>query len=254
MVSAGLKVASSATSAAYVYFNDSSGPTANPAVREAITLAYDYSGGLAKFRGGAGSLADGPLPASMSCRPTLPTVKQDLTKAKKVLADAGLANLTLTMRFQPAFSEQAQEATLLQSNLKQIGITVKLQPIAFADYLTLLGKFSTVPQLMLATDAAPYPDAGVMVSQEFSSKAVGTNKDAYSDPQVDSLLAKATSEPDAAERCGLYKQVQTLVTKDHGVMPLYTVDSLTAYSNGVQGAGLRAPNGSLAVASLRLSE
>jgi peptide/nickel transport system substrate-binding protein len=248
--SAGLNVVESGTAGAYVYFNDSQGPTANVAVRKAITLAYDYTGGLAKFRGNLGKLANGPLPTDLACRPDLPTVKQDLTEAKKTLADAGITNLTLTMRFQPAFAEQAEEATLLQSNLKSIGITVNLQPIAFADYLTLLDNFSSVPQLMLATDAPPYPDAGVMITQEFNSAAVGTNKDAYSNPQVDKLLAQATGEPNADARCTIYKKVQTIVSQDYGIMPMYTPYTPIASAKNVVGAGLSAPNGSLAIAEL----
>jgi peptide/nickel transport system substrate-binding protein len=252
--SAGLATAQTSTSTAYVYMNNSGGATANPAVREAIRLAYDYTGGLAKFRGDAGTIAAGPLPSSLACRPDLPTSKQDLAAAKKVLADAGITNLTLTMRYQPAFAEQAQEATLLQSNLASIGVTLDLVPIAYADYLTLLSSFSTVPELMLATNAAPYPDAGVMLTQEFSSIAVGTNKDAFSDPEVDSLLTAAASESDASARCTDYKKVQTIVDKANAIMPMYTVANTIASAKNVSGTDRTAPNGSLAIAQLTVAK
>jgi len=251
---AGLAVSQNANVMAYVYMNNSTGATANPAVRKAIRLAYDYKGGLAKFRGGAGTIADGIVPSSLACRADLPASAQNLTEAKKVLADAGLTGLTVTMRYQPAFSEQAQEATLLQSNLASIGVTLNLMPIAYADYLNLLSGFSTVPELMLATNAAPYPDAGVMLTQEYSSAAVGTNKDAYSNPEVDALLKSAAGESDATARCAAYKKVQTIVDTANAIMPMYTVAGLVASAKNVKGTNRTAPNGSLSITSLTVGE
>jgi peptide/nickel transport system substrate-binding protein len=254
LTQAGLEVAKRDSYQAYVFFNNSVGQTANPAVREAIRLAYDYQGGLDNLRDGQGTIANGPLPSSLSCRPELPSSEQNLEQAKKVLSDAGLSDLTLTLDFQPAFAEQAQEATLLQSNLAEIGVTLNLEPIAFADYLNLLSDFSTIPEMMLATEAAPYPDAGVMLTRLFLSSAVGTNKMAYSNPEVDSLLADANAEPDADTRCDYYMDAQTIIDEDNAIMPMYTVTAGTAHRPDIAGAELAAPNGSLSIASLTVNE
>ena len=185
------------------------------------------------------------------------TTVRSLTReaaVRQVLADAGITDLTLTLNFQPAFSEQAQEATLLQSNLAEIGVTLNLEPIAFADYLNLLSDFSTIPEMMLATEAAPYPDAGVMLTRLFLSSAVGTNKMAYSNPDVDSLLAEANAEPDADTRCDYYMDAQTIIDEDNAIMPMYTVTAGTAHRPDIAGAELAAPNGSLAISSLTVTQ
>ena len=56
--------------------------------------------------------------------------------------------------FQPAFEYQKQEATLLQSNLKEIGVTLELTPIAFPDWLARLSDKSQIPQMFLLGDFA----------------------------------------------------------------------------------------------------
>ncbi|MDQ0239533.1 ABC transporter substrate-binding protein [Arthrobacter bambusae] len=240
---------------AYVYFNNSYGPTANPAVRKAIRLAYDYQSGLDKLRGGLGTLASGPLPTTIACRPNLPESRRDLDQAKKILGDAGLTNITLTMRFQPAFPEQVQEATLLQSNLAEAGITLKLEPIAFADYLSLLQDWKKIPDLMLSTDAMPFPDPGAMLARTYTSSAVGTNRAAYANPKVDDLLAKANTAPDATARCGLYKEAQTLIDSDAAAMDLYTTAANYAFRKDLgDTVTFNSVGGGIAVKSVRVRQ
>ncbi|WP_427885441.1 ABC transporter substrate-binding protein [Kribbella sp. GL6] len=226
-----------------VYFNTRYGAAANPAVREAISYAFDYRGALDKIELGNGTLANGPLPPNLDCRPTLPTVQQDQAKARKILADAGLHDVKLTLRFQPSFSDQAQVATLLQSNLAAIGIKLALEPITFPAYLTMLSDFKTVPEMMLATESPAYPDPGVMLLQSYSSKAIGTNKTAYENPTVDALLTRAAAAPEAGERCDLYRQAQTLIAADHAVMPMMLLLGAIGYTADVGGIDPHAVTG-----------
>lgn len=252
---AGLSVAAAGSSEAIVWFNNSVGATSDPAVRKAIRLAYDYQGGLDSIRGGAGELNSTVLPMGLACAADLPSVHQDLDEAKQVLADAGLSGLTITMRYQPAFEEQVQEATLLQSNLAEIGVTVNLEPIAFADYLTLLTDWSTVPELMLAGEGLPVPEPGVMLSQVYDSAAVGTNKAAFADPAVDALIAKLKATPDADERCGIIQDIETTLDEADAAMPLYTVTTQFAHGSRVA-LGDKAPllpSGQVDFADLRVA-
>jgi peptide/nickel transport system substrate-binding protein len=233
-----------------IYFNTSSGPTANPAVREAVRLAFDYQGALSSIYKGTGTIANGPLPTNLTCRPDLPTAGQNLDKAKAVLADAGLSGVTLTMRYQPNFPEHASAATLLQSNLSKIGVKLKLEPIAFSDYLTMLSKPKTIPSIMLLGEGASYPDTGVMVVSTFWSKKVGTNRGAYSNPKVDALIKKAIVTPDAAGRCALYEKGQQIVDADYATMPLYTVSMLWAWRSDIKGTDIPSPGEGIAYRSI----
>lgn len=212
-----------------IFFNTRTGPTADARVRKAIRLAYDYEGGLSRIRLGNGTLANGPLPVGMPCRPDLPQVRRDLSEARRLLKEAGQENLQLTMRFQPTVEVQRLEATLLQSNLAEIGVNLKLEPISFAAYLASTAKVDTIPQMMLLDDFAQYPDPGAVLLRGYKSTAVGTNRGAYANPAVDKLLDQTLATTNDAQRCELYKRVQTLLEQDSALMPLYSVGRPVPY-------------------------
>ncbi|WES63108.1 ABC transporter substrate-binding protein [Microbacter sp. GSS18] len=253
---AGYTVVPVGSSMVIVWLNNATGATADPAVREALRLAYDYEGGLASIRNGAGQLNTTMLPAGLSCEADLPEVHQDLVEAQQILADAGLSDLTLTLSYQPAFEEQVQEATLLQSNLAEIGVELTLEPIAYADYLTSLTDWSTIPEMMLAGEGLPVPNPGVMITQVYDSAAVGTNKPAYSNPDVDALIAEVKATPDADAQCGLIQEIETILDADNASLPLYSTDSSWAFSDAIAApsSAPRLPSGQLAIADLRVAD
>ena len=215
-----------------IVFNTQVGPTADPKVRKALRMVYDYAGGLRSIRGGNGKLANGPLPARLDCRPELPEVKRDPEAAKALLAEAGVQNLKLKMNFQPVFELQKQEATLFQSNLREIGVELELEPIAYPNYLASLRDPKSIPQMMLLEDFAQFPDAGVMLVKGYKSDAIGTNRTGYSNPEVDKLLDEALATADDAKRCDLYKQVQVILDKDSVMIDMYGVYKPAAYRVG----------------------
>ena len=217
---------------AEIIFNTRTGATADPKVRKALRMVYDYQGGLRGIRGTNGALANGPLPVRLNCRPDLPTVKRDLEGAKKLLQEAGAAKLKLKMNFQPVFELQKQEATLFQSNLREIGVDLDLEPIAFPNYLASLKDPASIPQMMLLEDFAQFPDPGIMLVKGYKSDAVGTNRAGYSNPEVDRLLDQAVATADNAKRCDIYKEVQTILDRDFVMVDMYGVYKPAVYRTG----------------------
>ena len=112
---------------------------------------------MEKIYGNDTEIANGPLPTTMACHPDLPKSKRDVELAKKTLADAGIKDLSLAMHFQTAFEYQKQEATLLQSNLKEIGVNLELVPLAFPGWLARLSDKSQIPQMFLLGDFSQFP-------------------------------------------------------------------------------------------------
>lgn len=211
-----------------VVFNTRSGPTADPRIRKAIRLAYDYNGGLNGLRVGNGSLANGPVPNKLACRPALPVVGQNLEESKKLFAEAGIPS-QLTLRFQPAFEVQQREATLLQSNLRDLGVPLTLEPIAFPNWLASLKDLNAIPQMMLFEDFAQFPDPGIMLVKGYKSDAIGTNRTGYSNPEVDKLLDEVLATTDFAKRCALYEQIQLLIDKDSVMLDMYSLKRPLVY-------------------------
>jgi peptide/nickel transport system substrate-binding protein len=219
----------------YIVFNTSQGDTAKLAVRKAVQLAFNYYDGLKTIRSGFGTASKGILPGPFACQPPFPVMNQNLTAARKILSTAGIKKLELTMKYQPTSPTAKSEAVLLQSNLSQIGVKLKLEPITFPEYLLTLQNYKTIPQMILLNDFAPIPDPGIILQKQYLSTAVGTNRGAYKNPAVDKLLLQAARTADDAARCDLYKKAQTLIYRDAVAVNLYTITYPIAYRVGLKG-------------------
>jgi len=237
-----------------ILFNTRVGPTADKRLRRALRLVYDYEGGLASIRGNNGVIANGPLPTPLNCRPDLPVAKRDIEAAKAALAELALDGVTLKMNFQPAFDAQKQEATLFQSNMRDVGLQLELEPIAFPNYLASLKDPEMIPQMMLLEDFAQFPDPGIVLVKGYHSNAIGTNRTGYSNPDVDALLDAALAEPDESRRCEIYKQVQTILYDDAVMIDIYTLRKPAVYYPEKVEAPVASPTGSsISLADVRLA-
>ncbi|MCX6497529.1 MAG: ABC transporter substrate-binding protein [Arthrobacter sp.] len=208
--------------ASYVFFNTQKGITANPKVREAISLAYDYSAHMETILGGVGAQATQIAPPSLGYSAGLPAAKQDLERAKQLIAEAGVSGSTLTMLYQPNLPDQTAAGTLLQSNLKTIGLDLKLQTTTFPAYVSLLSSVDTTPDLAIAAEFPRFPDPDALMDGMLNSKFVGkgSNKSQYANPAVDALLQQAKSTTDKTVRNDLYVRVEKAVAADHAIMPI----------------------------------
>ena len=217
----------------------------NIAVRRAVQLAYDYSGSLKVIRDGGGVIASGVLPADLPCRPALPTSTQNLAEAKAILAKAGIKDLHLTMNYQTYDSLQVADATLLQSNLKQIGVTLQLVPLEFPVYLSDLSNVSSIPQMMLAEDFAPFPDVGVMLANYYTGASLGiSNRTGFDDATVNSLIGAALSSTSSAAACQDYVKAQRLIYNAALAVNMLTIDQPVAYASWLKGVwSHQAPGG-----------
>lgn len=103
---------------------------AKPAVRKAISMAINRDQLVTGAYAGFGKAAvTGLLPGEMPASSTVPTLTNDVAGAKALLASAGYPNgFKLDLQFTEAEpgSQVLQSSILLQSQLKQIGITVTL--------------------------------------------------------------------------------------------------------------------------------
>ncbi|MCW2525499.1 MAG: putative D,D-dipeptide-binding periplasmic protein ddpA [Pseudonocardiales bacterium] len=237
----------------YIYFNTTTGPTANVDVRRALQMAFDYDGALKSILQGAGQIATGPLPLGMSCEATFPAFKQDLAGAKALLAKAGMSGLNLTMRFQPDISDQAQEAVLFQSDLKKIGVNLTLSPITFAEYLKLLSNNSTIPQMILLADNAQIPSAGSFLTQFYGPNSAGSNRSGLNDPQVNALITAAAATSDETVQCDNYKKAQQIIHDAATAIDLFTIPWPLAYTSNLSGVDVSPTVTPISFATVRVS-
>lgn len=228
----------------YLGFNTQKGPFDEVLVRQALAHAVNKDDIVNVALGGLGVAAFAPLP------PTLPgfdpslkdyELGYDPDKAKALLREAGfvqgddgtwqrngepLQTVLLTSTRPP----NEAIATLLQSQLKAIGVPVEIQQLdgrAVMD-ATGEGKFD----LLLWRYDWNDPDA---LNIFLGSDRIGsTNRVAYGNTDVDALLAQGARELDESVRNQLYVEAQKLILQDAPWQPLYNPIDLMAMSQRVQ--------------------
>jgi peptide/nickel transport system substrate-binding protein len=230
----------------YLGFNTQKSPYDEVLVRQALAHAVNKDEILELALGGLGQTAFAPLP------PTLPgfdpglkeyELGYDPQKSKELLAEAGfeqtedgtwerdgqtLEGLLLSSTRAP----NEAIATLLQSQLKAIGVPVEIQQLdgkAVMD-ATSEGQFD----LLLWRYDWNDPDA---LSIFLSSDRIGrTNRVGYSNPEVDALLEQGARELDEETRQSLYVEAQQIILQDAPWQPLYNPVDVIAMREGVRDA------------------
>lgn len=130
-----------------VSMNHEDPTTGNQKFREALTYAIPYDEIIQKVAYGYGTSFYGPLnPTMTGYKADLePPRKQDVAKAKQLIAESGLSNPTLNLMINPTAAGNTEIATILQSSWEAIGVKVNIDSKAPADFSTLFngGKYQS---------------------------------------------------------------------------------------------------------------
>jgi peptide/nickel transport system substrate-binding protein len=229
----------------YLGFNCQQAPFDEVLVRQALSHAVNKQEILDLALGGLGEVAFAPLPPGLpGFDPGLKEYElgYDPQAAEALLAEAGFVKTdagtweregqvlqaTLLTSTRPP---NESIATLLQSQLKAIGVAVEIQQLDSKAVMdaTNEGAFD----LLLWRYDWNDPDALYIF---LSSDRVGSsNRVAYSNPDVDALLAAGGGELDETARVALYVEAQKLILDDAPWQPLYNPMDVMAISDRVQG-------------------
>ncbi|MFW5489082.1 MAG: ABC transporter substrate-binding protein [Desulfovibrio sp.] len=195
-------------SVTYLGFNCSKPPFDNVKLRQAIFKAINIPASVkAVFRGNAFPAAGVIAPNVKYADPSREVPKADIAAAKKLLAEAGYPDGLTVSLWTNSKKVRVDMATIIQAQLKKIGVTVKIQVLEWGAYLQGLKEFKH--QLFLVGWTCQTPDPDMAVYPTFHSSQVGGNNfAAFSDPEVDKLLATARVTPDGPERKAMYFEIQ----------------------------------------------
>ena len=221
----------------YVYINTTKPALDNKLVRQALSYAVDYKGMIESVMQGQAKQLRGPIPEGMwGHDPEAFMFSYDPAKAKALLKEAGYEKgLKLTLIYSERRAYWEQIAAILQSNLADIGVELKLELMANAtlrervaakDYELCLGAWS--PDF-----ADPYMFANFWYESQFHGMA--GNRAFYTSEAADALLKKATVSPDHEERVQLYKEAQKLVIEDAPYILLFQSKTVVPMRSSVKG-------------------
>ena len=185
-----------------IAFNLAKPPFNVKEVRQAFQYAFDYGAMRAYFRGYS-SPTTGVIPASDPyALKSLPVYKQDLRKAKALLAQAKVdpATLAPTCYTAAGYPDLVAGGTILQASLAQIGVQVKLESLPFGSIESAMSKISTSPPLTSSLYNSIFSLDPTSFLSIFVPGAFGNNFMNYNNPKLNAAYNEAFASRPARRR------------------------------------------------------
>lgn len=185
--------------------NVTRGPLKDVRVRKAIALAFDYQA-MVDFYQGFAEPSNGPLPTGFSSNiAARPRYERNLEEAKKLLAEAGYANgFELEYIGLKGLSYFEFAGTLIEQNLKELGITVKQTLIPWPEMAASYSKRDTAGDITFLNMSAFTNDAGAYLGQSYLSTNTGDkggyNWSFYENAKLDAKINGLSQIADEDER------------------------------------------------------
>lgn len=224
-----------AFSVKYLGFDEQMKPFNDVRVRQAINYAIDKNALIKAAYNGTAVPEKGPLaPGVNGYDPNVQGYPYDPAKAKQLLAEAGYPNGFSTTIYVSNEAPDPKIATLIQSQLGQVGIKVNQQVMEWGAFLDKTAK--GVPMFLLDWITVT-GDADNGLYANFNSVNFGGpgNRQFYKNPKVDQLLNDAQAETDPAKRQQEYAQAQEQIVKDAPWAFLAVPQNIVAVNKRVQG-------------------
>jgi peptide/nickel transport system substrate-binding protein len=209
-------------------------PFNTKALRQAVAYGLDIDQIVKGVWLNVGVPANGPIPpTSWAYDKSIPHIKRDVAKAKAKLAEGGHPSgfsFTLTTNNIPI---NIQEAEVIQAQLREVGITVKVNLV---DSATLLsnGNSKNFDMISYQWSGRPDPDGNVY---QFYRTTPGTslNWSGISNAQLDGLLDKTREVSNQAERRKLYGEITKILQDELPMVFIVHPIEPKAFSPKVQG-------------------
>lgn len=192
-------------------------------VRKAIQRAVDVDAAIEAAYFGVAERSTGIIADTLIGHRNIEPMKRDVEEAKRLLAEAGVSDLTLTLDVNME-TEQLTMGQVIQASLAEAGINVVLNQRDSATFWTLgdesagdqwkdmqlyLNRFSMDPDPSYATEWFTCAQVGVW------------NWERVCNPEFDKLHEAAKVEKDVSKRAEMYEKAQALM-EDSGAYVFLT--------------------------------
>ena len=222
----------------YDYLNMSAnrGPLKDVRVRQAISWAVDRSQVMRVATAGFGRLtapATAPMKQwQLSEEQWMKYYKPDVEKAKKLMAEAGVANgFTVKCMVIPTFPTMVSGAPVIAQQLKRIGINMEIENVEYAIWIK---RWQAHDFDMTMNSTPGYADPDVAFFRALHSTK-GQNWNSWSVPAVDALLEEGRRTMDPKKRKEIYDRVQIAILENVPHLWLYSADLIDFTQASVKG-------------------
>ena len=218
----------------HLLINHAHGDLGKKEVRMALDMAIDKKAIVEAVTFGAGTVANSYIPkgalyyyADNLQRP------YDPEGAKKLLADAGVSNLTLNYLIRAGDEVDEQTAVLVQQQLAKAGITANLQKVDPSQEWDMIVAGEYDISVNYWTNDILDPDQKTtFVLGHDSNNNYSTN---YKNDAVKDLVAKARLELDPKKREAMYVELQKMAKDDVNWIDLYYSPYINVSRKNVEG-------------------
>lgn len=220
----------------YLGFNNQKKPFNDVKVRQAISYAVDTKSVVDTVWRGVGKVAVGPIGPSVKYSDTsLKAHEYNVQKAKDLLKEAGYPTGFKTTIWTNEKKERIDMATIMQSELKEVGIDAKISVLEWGAYLTGLSEGKQDMFIIGWTCQTPDPDMAVYAPLHSSKAGAGGNYSFFSNPNVDQLIMKGRTMKDSDERKAVYTEIQKEVVAQAPWIFLSNGEQVVGASKSVKG-------------------
>ncbi len=222
-----------------VRFNVEKPPFNDRRVRLAVAHAIDPSAVVDGLLEGCVIPGKGILPPALpGFNPAVTRPGFDRAKARRLLAEAGFPEgrglPPITYHFNTSDLNQ-RIAELLQSQLREVGITLELRRLDWAAHIKVVDEGAVM--MFRQGWIADYPDPENFLTVLFHSRNVGAagNTSRYRNPEIDRLFDEADAMPAGPARFKLYQTAEQRLLDDGVWITLYHYASRALIRPGVKG-------------------
>jgi peptide/nickel transport system substrate-binding protein len=236
----------------FVAWNNRDPLFADRRVRRALTLGINRKAAIDAVFQGFAQAAVGPVLSTMwAFNRNLPQLPFDPQQAAALLAEAGwkrresdgrLVRDGKPFEFDLAYPAtntlRAELAVLIQADLARLGITVRPLQTEFTAFVAATETGSFDAMLWVWEEGTRVDLTGAWSSP---SETTGSNNFlAYSNPEVDRLIAASREEPDYTRAKVIFDRIQEIIVEDQPVTFLYEAKDIVAINRRIRGADINA--------------
>lgn len=218
-----------------VQLNTTKKPFDDPRVRQALNYAVNKDALVKGVLRGNGTVAESSLPVMAYHNDAVKPYPHDVAKAKELLTAAGYpTGFSTTMLVSSGDVTARQVASSLQSDLKKIGVEVKLQTIEGSSQYstTKAGNYET--SLSYATSDTIDPDQLIGFTAVNPERANAFHTQ-WKDARVNELYDLERRTPDGADRGAQFKEMEQRVHDAAPFIFLYHQGTPYASRKNVEG-------------------
>jgi peptide/nickel transport system substrate-binding protein len=160
----------------------------------------------------------------------------DPAKAKQLLADAGWdSGREIDLMWVPGQRDRDSSATIVQSQLKEVGVNVKLRQVQPSEIAKIYGDKDFDMVLYGGGNYAISSNNVAVITSCESHYPKGGNINYFCDPELDKIMKQANGTVDEAKRDELYAKAAHLSNQKADLFWLYSPYGLWAVNKRIQG-------------------